>query len=158
MPTIIETTVFEFGELSDAAKERARLWYRERAGDWDWFDFIYDDFEAICTILGVELRTQAVRLMGGGTRQKPAFISRDSGRRATAPASKQTLLSGRMRHARCADMPPRMPSCTALPMFCSPSSGATSISSALLFVIAAGTITSIACRSMLNGIVRSART
>lgn len=73
MPTIIETTVFEFGELSDAAKESARTWYRERAGDWDWFDFICDDFEAICTILGVELRTQAVRLMGGGTRQKPCI-------------------------------------------------------------------------------------
>ena len=73
MPQIIETTVYEFHELSDAAKEKARAWFREGAGDWDWYDFIYDDFEEICRILGIELRTVPVRLMGGGTRQKPCI-------------------------------------------------------------------------------------
>ena len=29
MPTVIETTVFTFDELTEAAKERAREWYRE---------------------------------------------------------------------------------------------------------------------------------
>lgn len=70
MPTVIETTVFTFDELSDAAKERAREWYREGNLDYDWWDCTYDDFSAICEILGVELATHPVRLMGGGTRQK----------------------------------------------------------------------------------------
>ncbi|RWJ31987.1 antitoxin of toxin-antitoxin stability system [Mesorhizobium sp.] len=73
MPEIIETTVYRLDELSEAAKEKARAWYREGAFDHDWFEFVYDDFERICEILGVELKTRAVRLMGGGTRQKPCI-------------------------------------------------------------------------------------
>lgn len=39
----IETTVFEFGELSDSAKETAREWYRDGALDYDWWDSTYED-------------------------------------------------------------------------------------------------------------------
>jgi len=40
---IIETKVYEFDELDDKAKERARDWYREGALDYKWWDAIYDD-------------------------------------------------------------------------------------------------------------------
>ncbi|BAI99156.1 hypothetical protein Sj15T_31510 [Sphingobium sp. TA15] len=73
MPEIVETTVYRLDELSDAAKERARAWYREAGIDHDWFEFVFDDFERICAILGVELRTVPVRLYGGGTRQQPCI-------------------------------------------------------------------------------------
>lgn len=73
MPRIIETTVYEFHELSDAAKDKARAWFREGVGDWEWWDSIYDDFGEICRILGIELRTRPVPLMGGGTRQTPCI-------------------------------------------------------------------------------------
>lgn len=73
MPHIIETTVYEIHELSDAAKDKARAWFREGVGDFDWYDFIFEDFEETCRILGIELRTHTVRLMGGGTRQKPCI-------------------------------------------------------------------------------------
>ncbi|MEO8245393.1 MAG: antitoxin of toxin-antitoxin stability system, partial [bacterium] len=73
MPDIICTTVYQFPELSDAAKEKARSWYREAAFHDDWWDAVYDDFERICDILGVSLKTRPVRLMGGGTRQKPCI-------------------------------------------------------------------------------------
>ena len=71
MPTTIETTVFTFDELTEAARERARAWYRDGNLDYDWWSFVYDDFSAICAILGVELATRPVRLMGGGTRREP---------------------------------------------------------------------------------------
>lgn len=71
MPEIVETTVYRLDELDESAKERARAWYRERALDHDWYEFVYEDFETICGILGVRLKTDAVRLMGGGTRPKP---------------------------------------------------------------------------------------
>ena len=71
MPRIVETQVYEFHELSDEAKEKARAWFREGVGDHDWHEFIFDDFEQVCRILGVALKTYPVRLMGGGTRQKP---------------------------------------------------------------------------------------
>jgi hypothetical protein len=76
MPRTVETTVYRLDELSDDAKDRARLWYREIALDHDWHEFVYDDFERICAILGVGLKTTTVRLFGGGTRQKPRIYFR----------------------------------------------------------------------------------
>ena len=71
MPQVIEITVYTIDELSDAAKEAARAWYRESCLDYEWFDFVYEDFGTICSILGVTFRTSPVRLYGGGTREKP---------------------------------------------------------------------------------------
>ncbi|MDE0407814.1 MAG: antitoxin of toxin-antitoxin stability system [Alphaproteobacteria bacterium] len=71
MPRIIETTVYTIDELSDAAREHARAWYRESCLDYEWYDFVYEDFGTICRILGVTLRTSPMRLYGGGTRDKP---------------------------------------------------------------------------------------
>lgn len=73
MPEIIETTVYRLDELSDAAKEKARAWYREGAFDYDWYDAVYEDFQRIAKILGIRLKTRSVRLMGGGSRQEPCI-------------------------------------------------------------------------------------
>jgi len=73
MPDVICTTVYQFPELSDAAKDKARSWYRELGPHDDWWDAVYDDFERVCEILGIRLKTKPVRLMGGGTRQKPCI-------------------------------------------------------------------------------------
>lgn len=70
MARIIETEVFTYDELSDAAQERARDWYREGGLDYDWWDATYDDFARICDILGIELATKSVPLMNGKTRQE----------------------------------------------------------------------------------------
>jgi hypothetical protein len=73
MPRIVETTVFHLDELSDGAKEQARAWYRDASAGDDWHEFVFDDFETICAILGIRLKTRTVRLFGGGTRQKPCI-------------------------------------------------------------------------------------
>lgn len=73
MPQIVETTVYRLDELSTEAKEKARAWYRESTPDDDWSEFVFEDFETICAILGVQLKTRSVRLYGGGTRQKPCI-------------------------------------------------------------------------------------
>jgi len=73
MAEIIETTVFHFDELSDTAKAKARVWYREGAFDYDWYDAVYEDFQRIAEIVGVGIKTRTVRLMGGGTRQDPCI-------------------------------------------------------------------------------------
>jgi hypothetical protein len=70
---VICTTVYQFPELSDVAKEKARSWYRELGPHDDWWDAVYEDFERICEILGIRLKTTPVRLMGGGTRAKPCI-------------------------------------------------------------------------------------
>ena len=71
MARIIETTVYELKELSAAAKERARAWYRESCLDYEWHEVVYDDFQTICGLLGVTLRNRPVPLVGGGTRERP---------------------------------------------------------------------------------------
>ena len=73
MPEVIETTVYRLDELSEAAKEKARAWYREGGFDYDWYDAVYEDFQNIAEILGIRFRTRTVRLMGGGTRQDPCI-------------------------------------------------------------------------------------
>ncbi len=74
MPRIIETTVYTIDELCDAAKENARIWYRHQGLHDEWYDFVYEDFETICRILGIALGTTPVRLYGGGTRDKPQIF------------------------------------------------------------------------------------
>ena len=76
MPRIIGTVVHGIEELSDEAKEAARSWYRQTGPHDDWYDFVFEDFETICRILGISLRTSPVKLMGGGTRQNPHIFFR----------------------------------------------------------------------------------
>lgn len=71
MPETIETVVYRLDELDDHAKEAARDWYREGAFDHDWYEFICEDFETICGMLGLSLATKTVKLYGGGTRYSP---------------------------------------------------------------------------------------
>ena len=73
MPQTIETIVYRLEELSEAAREQARAWYRATAPDPDWFESVYEDFERVCAILGVELATRPIRLLGGGRREKPCI-------------------------------------------------------------------------------------
>jgi hypothetical protein len=73
MPELICTTVYRYGELSDAAREKARDWYRDLGPHDDWWDAVYDDFERICEILGIRLKTTPVHLVGGGTCHRPCI-------------------------------------------------------------------------------------
>lgn len=76
MPKIIKTTVYRLDELSDTAREKARAWYRDGGFDYDWYAFVYDDFEQICDRLGVDLKTVPVRLYSGSARPKPCIYFR----------------------------------------------------------------------------------
>jgi hypothetical protein len=71
MPEIVTTTVYRLDELSDAAREQARSWYREGAFDHDWHEFVYEDFVRIGEMLGLRFKTRSIPLHGGGTRQEP---------------------------------------------------------------------------------------
>lgn len=50
--------VFNLSELSDAAKEAARSWYRENAFDSSWYASVYEDAAMIADILGIDLRNR----------------------------------------------------------------------------------------------------
>ena len=71
----ITETVYTFDELSDAAKEKAREWYRGNDGglDYDWWDSVYDDAAAIGKLMGIDMAQKPVKLMNGSTRYDPAI-------------------------------------------------------------------------------------
>ncbi len=88
MPRSVETVVYELEELPESAKESARAWFRGTCLEHEWYDFVFEDFETICRILGVTLRTSSVRLFGGGTREKPHLFFRgyaDNGEMPRSP-------------------------------------------------------------------------
>lgn len=70
MAEVIKTHVYTIDELNDAAKERARDWWRDCLDD-DWYEPVIEDFCEICELLGVGLKTIARPLIGGGARAKP---------------------------------------------------------------------------------------
>lgn len=74
---ILETKVFQFGELSDSAKEKAREWYRRcQDGDNFYAESVYEDAAQIADLMGLDIRTRRVNLRGGGTRYDPCIYYR----------------------------------------------------------------------------------
>ena len=62
--------VYQFDELSESAKEKARDWWRELIDQND-YDYVIEDAVRVGEILGIEFSTHSVQLYGGGTRQEP---------------------------------------------------------------------------------------
>lgn len=71
MPHTKESTVYKFEELTESAKEKAREWFRTN-DDFD-AEFTYEYAAACGDILGIDLRTRAVKLRGGGTHYDPCI-------------------------------------------------------------------------------------
>jgi hypothetical protein len=55
MPETREITIYQFDELSDKAKEKAREWYRNGQLDYDWWEAVYDDADKIASIIGIDI-------------------------------------------------------------------------------------------------------
>lgn len=79
----METVVYQFDELNDRAKDRARDWFRSIMDDDFGADCVLEDAARIGKILGININTRPVKLMGGGTRMDPNVYysvgNRDSG-------------------------------------------------------------------------------
>lgn len=65
MPRTIETTVYQFDELNDEAKKRAREWWRSLEAQDFWPDFALYDVKQIAPMLGIEFSDHAIN-MGKG--------------------------------------------------------------------------------------------
>jgi hypothetical protein len=65
MPAFVCATVYRFPELSDMIKEKACDRSRDLGTHDDRWDAVYEDFERICEILVIRLKTAPVRRIGG---------------------------------------------------------------------------------------------
>ncbi len=76
MPKQKITTVYQFDELSDKAKERARDWYREGTCDDTYWrrlecESVIDDAATVAGFLGLDINQTAYKTMGGETKYEP---------------------------------------------------------------------------------------
>lgn len=56
MPRTLETTVYSFEELNEAAQEKAIQRYREADPlDYEWWDFVYEDAKRLGALIGIEI-------------------------------------------------------------------------------------------------------
>ena len=70
---IKQTKVYQYDELSDKAKEKARDWYREgNCEDSYWSESVIDDAATVAGFLGLDINQEAYKTIGGETRHKPA--------------------------------------------------------------------------------------
>lgn len=51
----IETQLFTYDELDEAAKEKAREWYRENGLDYPWYECTYEDATQCAALLGIDI-------------------------------------------------------------------------------------------------------
>lgn len=69
---VMETTVYQFEELSDTAKERAREWYREReAEEFGSDEFILESTKTAASIIGIEFAERSYRTSRGKSYTEP---------------------------------------------------------------------------------------
>ena len=73
MPEVIETVIYTFAELSIAAQEAARDWYRELGAHHGWWQWVYEDFAQICACLGIILKTPPVTTNGKAATRGPCI-------------------------------------------------------------------------------------
>ena len=86
----VETEVYKFEELDERAQEKARDWYREGNLDYDWWDFVYDDAEAVASLLGIEMahkhkHTPAIYFSGFSSQGDGACFEGDYAYKRGAP-------------------------------------------------------------------------
>jgi hypothetical protein len=68
----IEVQLFQFDELSDKAKEKARQWYRRASeGDNYFAESVVDDAVRIGECFGIEFDQRSYQTVGGQTRYEP---------------------------------------------------------------------------------------
>lgn len=73
MPISKTVLLYQFDELDDKAKEKARNWYRCLITGDEISEQVFEDFQEICKILGVELKTRSVPLCNGKAIDQPCI-------------------------------------------------------------------------------------
>ena len=70
----ITTTVYQYHELSDEAKEKARDWFREvSAGDDFFSESVFEDAATIADLMGLDIRQTHVKRGDGSSHWNPVI-------------------------------------------------------------------------------------
>lgn len=69
----ITVKLYQYDELSEDAQAKAREWFLQDYPYHGWWEFVYDDAEALATNLGLIIKPHTSRNMRGETIAKPGF-------------------------------------------------------------------------------------
>ncbi|AHI24904.1 hypothetical protein H845_959 [Komagataeibacter xylinus E25] len=97
MPEILSVTVYQIDELSAAACEKARCWYRDTLDSFSWWDAVYEDFLRICAIIGVDVGTVSRHSAGPSSVCDPCIYFRGFSSQGDGAS-----FEGVYKYARCA--------------------------------------------------------
>jgi len=60
----IQVNLYEFAEMEEKAQQKAIEAHRYINVDYNWWDFIYDDFISICQTIGIEVKKDSIAFEG----------------------------------------------------------------------------------------------
>jgi len=60
----IQINLYSFEELDEKAKQKALQAYHDLNTDYNWWDFIYDDFVTVCQYLGISVDKKTIHFEG----------------------------------------------------------------------------------------------
>lgn len=66
--------LFEFCELSEAARKKAADHIRDFEVDFPWWEWTYEDANTVAKLMGIRIATIPERLVGGGFLEKPDIM------------------------------------------------------------------------------------
>lgn len=74
MRTVTTTiTFYQYNELSEEAKEKAREWFLRDYPEYGWWEFVYEDIDALARNIGLIIKPHTSRNMRGEIIAKPGF-------------------------------------------------------------------------------------
>lgn len=105
----VEVTLYEYKELSDEAKEKARDWFTKDYPDYDWWNPVYEDAKAFAKFLGIEISDiyfSGFSCQGDGACFKGTFrpedVKSDEEFSAEYPEEKKvSIIHGRIKKVKC---------------------------------------------------------
>ncbi|MBQ3569564.1 MAG: hypothetical protein IJA20_02700 [Methanocorpusculum sp.] len=65
--------LYQYGELSEEAKERAREWFLSDYPEYGWWEFVYEDVDVLARNISLIIKPHTSRNMRGETIAKPGF-------------------------------------------------------------------------------------
>ena len=88
MSKIIQTEVFEYNELDERAKEKARAWFSQHYPEFEWWDDCYERIKDVGEILGFEFDKKRGSIAAYFDTDRDAYFAFDGGWTFKAGATK----------------------------------------------------------------------
>lgn len=96
----VVTKVYQYGELSDKAKGKARDWMRQGEAEYFDPDHVIEDFTTIASILGIMIKTRTYHVTNGKTGTEPCIFYNVGGYQGDGACFEGSYRYARLAHTK----------------------------------------------------------